>query len=319
MEIWKSVKGFEGLYEVSNLGRVKSLDRIDSLGRSWVGRILKSTKAGGRYSQVGLHKDGSTKNSRVHVLVAVAFLNHKPDGFKIVVDHINNDSLDNRLDNLRLCSNRENTTKDLKGGTSSYVGVCWSKSAQEWMATIKINGESRHLGYYDNEVIASMAYETALNALEVDEIAKECGVELPYSLGDIIGEKHKPASKFKGVSFNKAAQKWRAAIKTNGVANHLGTFKTELQASEAYQEALKKVLVNKQAQESGEPSPFTLDDIYKPRATSSQFKGVYFSKASQRWAAQIAIQGKTKHIGYFKTEIEAFEVREKFKIENKLK
>jgi hypothetical protein len=115
-EIFKDVKGYEGLYQVSNLGRVKSLPKTWVSGnggfRSHYGKILKATKCSSGYYQVGLYKDGVSKKLRIHKLVAMAFFNHAPNGYKIVVDHIDNNKENNRVDNLQLITNRENSSKD---------------------------------------------------------------------------------------------------------------------------------------------------------------------------------------------------------------
>ena len=94
MEIWKNVKGFED-YEVSELGNVKSL----KLGKE---RILKNSIDKKGYYKVNLSNKGKTKTFKVHKLVAMAFLNHKPCGYKIVVDHIDNNPLNNNVENLQL-------------------------------------------------------------------------------------------------------------------------------------------------------------------------------------------------------------------------
>ena len=110
-EIWKPVVGFENLYEVSNMGRVKSLERT-----VWSGlnggcyitipeRILKPRKASG-YLQVALYKDGKGKWCLVHRLVASAFIPN-PQGLP-EVNHISEDKADNNLENLEWVSPKEN-------------------------------------------------------------------------------------------------------------------------------------------------------------------------------------------------------------------
>jgi len=95
-EIWKPVKNYEGFYEVSNIGRIKSL--INDKTRKE--KILKQNIACG-YLKVNLYFNGVKKCRSVHQLVAEAFLNHKPNGHKLVVNHINFIRTDNRVSNLR--------------------------------------------------------------------------------------------------------------------------------------------------------------------------------------------------------------------------
>jgi len=168
-EIWKDIPGYEGYYQVSNLGRVRSLDRVVN-GRwgntRFKGRVLKPFTSKNDYPQVDLWRDGRGGSMKVHKLVAMAFLNHKPCGYKEVVDHIDNDKTNNSLDNLQLITNRENTSKDKTGGTSKYVGVYWNKGAQKWQARIWIDGKRKSLGYFDDEYEAHLAYQNELSKIE---------------------------------------------------------------------------------------------------------------------------------------------------------
>lgn len=165
MEIWKDIPNYEGLYQVSNLGRVRSLDRLDSLGRKIKGKVM-SNRMGGNYFKVSLCKDSKIKDEYVHVLVAKSFLNHnKQRG--IVVDHINNDSFDNRLENLQIITQRENINKDCKS-SSKYDGV-YSGYKNKWYSHLRVNGKDFHLGTFETESRANIAYQFAvmqLNKLE---------------------------------------------------------------------------------------------------------------------------------------------------------
>jgi len=160
-EIWRDVKNFEGLYQVSNLGRVKSLVRY----RVPRERVLKGGLGKDGYLHVIFCKDKKQKSINIHKLVAIAFLDHEPCGHEIVVDHIDNDCTNNRLENLRLISQRENCSKDKKGYSSKYVGVCWDKSRNKWMAQIKINGKKKHLGRFTNELEAHNTYQKELKQI----------------------------------------------------------------------------------------------------------------------------------------------------------
>lgn len=158
-ENWKDIEGYEGLYQVSDLGRVKSFH----YGRE---RILKLSEDTHGYLRCGLNKDNKQRMLRVHQLIASAFLNHKPNGNKIVVDHLNNVRTDNRLSNLQLITNRENTSKDKTGGSSEYVGVYWNKHAKKWKAHIVVDGKQKYLGYFQEEIDAHNAYQEALKKIE---------------------------------------------------------------------------------------------------------------------------------------------------------
>lgn len=157
-EQFKDIKGYEGLYQVSNFGNVKSLQRKGSLK----GRILKPGLSTRGYLMVILHTNAFRKARLIHQLVAEAFLNHTPNGMKIVVDHLDFDRINNHVDNLRLISNRENTNQKHMKSTSKYVGVHWYKLTKKWRARIHVNGKRKHIGYYTDELVASKAYQNEL-------------------------------------------------------------------------------------------------------------------------------------------------------------
>lgn len=166
-EVFKNIPGYEGYYQVSNLGRVKSLARKvkwNNTIRNQDERILNPPITDG-YRRMGLC-NGIRKHFKVSILVAMAFLNHKPDGTqKIVVDHINNIRTDDRLKNLQLISQRENSSKGRKG-TSKYIGVSWSKIRNKWIAAIYINGKHKNLGGFTSELEASQVYQNELLTLK---------------------------------------------------------------------------------------------------------------------------------------------------------
>jgi hypothetical protein len=114
---------------------------------------------------VSLKINGLRKSFLVHQLVAVAFLGHSPDGHKTVVDHINNDKLDNRLCNLQLISQRENASKDSKRKYSSFLGVTWNHTANKWMSQITVSGKNKYLGVFEDEIEAANAYNLALEKI----------------------------------------------------------------------------------------------------------------------------------------------------------
>lgn len=157
-EIWKPIKSHEGIYEVSNLGRVKSL----KFGKSIILKYGISTTG---YKFVNLRNNNKTKSRTIHQLIAEAFLNHIPCGYEIVIDHINDNKLDNRLVNLQLVTNRFNSLKAQGKYSSRFKGVNWSKSSQKWVARIYINGKTKYLGRFLLEEDAANAYKLELDRL----------------------------------------------------------------------------------------------------------------------------------------------------------
>lgn len=143
-EIWKNIVGYEGLYQISNLGRVKSLSRII---RHWkegnsvlVERILKPgyDRKNGYYTVV-FYKEKKAKTKKIHRLVAEAFIPNPEN--KPCVNHINGNKTDNRLENLEWCSKKENVIHAHKTGLiSPAYGSNANASKLTELQVIKIKG-----------------------------------------------------------------------------------------------------------------------------------------------------------------------------------
>lgn len=111
-EIWKDIKDYEGLYMVSNKGRIKSLYRNKEI-------ILKPAHTDNGYLMIGLYKNGHRKPTNIHRLVANAFLIPIPG--KIQVNHIDGNKDKNEVSNLEWCTCQENIIHAHKKGLSKVV------------------------------------------------------------------------------------------------------------------------------------------------------------------------------------------------------
>lgn len=158
IEEWKDILGYEGLYKVSNLGNIKSL----KFQKEKVLKLQTNTKG---YFIVNLYKNKKMKSHQIHQLVAIAFLNHVPCKMELVINHINFDKKDNKVSNLEIVTNRENSNRKHLKSTSKYTGVSFEKDRNKWLAQIKINGKRVLLGRFSNEIDASNAYQSKLKEI----------------------------------------------------------------------------------------------------------------------------------------------------------
>lgn len=123
IEEWRAVVGYEGLYEVSSFGRVRSIDRVITHNnkkgmksyRQLKGKTLKLGKDGHGYNHVNLGKNGVNKFKSVHRMVAEAFI-PKIDG-KNYVNHIDSNPLNNKVENLEWCTSSENNIHGWRSGS----------------------------------------------------------------------------------------------------------------------------------------------------------------------------------------------------------
>jgi hypothetical protein len=157
MEEWRFVVGYND-YQVSNLGRVKSL----KLGKE---RILKKYVNCHGYCEVALCGNGNQKLRKVHQLVAESFLNYEKCNSKLVVNHINFIKDDNNVENLEVVSIRENSNKKHIKSSSKYVGVSWYARDKKWRSRIVINGKQKLIGMFEDELDAHNAYQNELKNL----------------------------------------------------------------------------------------------------------------------------------------------------------
>ena len=148
-EIWRPVVGYEGLYEVSDQGRVRSLDREvphPRYGRQRIaGRLLSTRRrTNPPYFAVSLLRLGKQTTCRVHVLVLEAFAGPRPAG--MVARHLNGDSYDNRAANLRWDSQSENCRDRARHGTH-YQALKTHCPRGHALAGLNLDPAHKKLGY----------------------------------------------------------------------------------------------------------------------------------------------------------------------------
>jgi hypothetical protein len=141
MEIWIKI---DKQYSISSFGNVKN-DKTD--------KMLKPSKKSSGYLSVCLYK----KTKLIHRLM-IPFLENL-NNYECV-DHIDRNRLNNNISNLRMVSRSENNrNKTKKQNTlSQYVGVTFDKRTQKWMAQCKINKKTKHIGRFDTEYDAGLAF-----------------------------------------------------------------------------------------------------------------------------------------------------------------
>ena len=143
-EIWKDIPGYEGLYQVSSLGRVKGLKRTiyNSLKGDYLleERLLKSGYNKNGYESYVLSNSKSKKRMNIHRLVALAFIPNPDD--KPCVNHINGIKSDSSIGNLEWCTYSENTKHAFKTGLMSMTKgeeCSWSKLTEDDVRYIREN------------------------------------------------------------------------------------------------------------------------------------------------------------------------------------
>ena len=151
---WRAIPGYEGLYEASSAGLIRSLSRMEPArgkrpARQHNGRILSPAvrRARNPYQSVVLSKSGKNSPMMVHAAVAMAFHGLRPliQGKRVVIDHINNNVSDNRPCNLRYCTNEQNVRKQ-STGKRPWLGA--SKSRNKWKAVLTKDGVRHYIGLF---------------------------------------------------------------------------------------------------------------------------------------------------------------------------
>ena len=178
IEVWKDIPGFEGRYQASNLGRIRSIQDNHGKYKEQIRSTWISSKG---YKYVQLFIKNKRHNVSVHHAVASAFIPN-PDN-KPTVNHIDGNKQNNRVDNLEWVTYSENHVHAYKiglknaqhvadrqrgskiGVTSNFHNVSWDKTRQKWKATLKDKGKMVFQKRFDCEIEAAKYVNTMLDEL----------------------------------------------------------------------------------------------------------------------------------------------------------
>lgn len=175
-EIFMDIPDFEGMYQVSNFGRIKSCDRIICNGRFQEGKIMKQTKTKKGYLRIYLRKDGEKYTFQVHRLVAIVFIPNTEN--KPCIDHINGVKYDNRVVNLRWCTNLENVHYSM-------------------------DNETRHIFTPEESVVSRKVAKLDLQGNEIEvypsvsEAARKNGIKSATKISSVCNGNRRTAGGFK--------------------------------------------------------------------------------------------------------------------------
>ena len=213
-EQWKSIPFYEGTYEYSNLGNIKSLDRL--VKRSGSSDMFLSGKHkvfilnNNGYVVTVLTKNNIDKTVRKNRLVWEWHNGTIPKNHE--VHHKDEDKLNNDISNLICTPKRQHMGSHKKHKTeNNYVGSHFNKKLNKWQSYIYFNKKLIHLGFYDTELNAHITYKNALKNL---------------NLGIDLFDIYKPKGNISGIKgvYPTQENRWRARIIYNGKRIQLGNF-----------------------------------------------------------------------------------------------
>jgi len=173
-EVWEPIKGYQGFYEISNLGKVRSVFRYD--GRAYKhGKILTPwLSKPGRYAMITLWKNNKKKHLTLHRLVWDHFGNKSRNGQLLQVDHIDENKTNCSINNLQLLTTRQNVSKSIrhkKIAKSPFIGIYWKRDKQRWIARLRLGKKIIYLGSSKIESEAALFYQKKLLQLKIAGLA----------------------------------------------------------------------------------------------------------------------------------------------------
>jgi len=243
-EKWKPIVGYESMYKISTLGRIKALPKMVHTGGG--GYYLKSPMpiklrypGGNNYVGVGLHREGKSKTMRVHQIMGITFLGYTPNR-KTVIHHVDEVKFNNRLSNLEVRTQRYNASfgKFHIRKSSEFIGVSYNKKSRVFKSSIIYEGVKYYLGSSTLESYCSKIYQDAVSAIENNTF---------YEWKNSLVTNKNKSSKYKGVHYCTLRKRWESAVTVSGVIQRLGGFKTEYAAHIAYEKAREKLKLSQQS------------------------------------------------------------------------
>lgn len=152
--------------------------------------LKPSINTSGYYS-LNLWKNKKPYHVMIHQIMAVTFLNHKPNGQNKVVDHIDCNKLNNNIENLQIITQRQNSNKDKDKPKSGYKGVYWNNLNKKWQVRLRINNKKRLLGYYNNPITAHKDYVDFCEYIDKYNLKSEKQIKEKIKLYRLISDNYK--------------------------------------------------------------------------------------------------------------------------------
>lgn len=163
-EVWKDIVGYDdeykGLYQISSYGRVRCLDRVDSIGRKRLGHIINGAYSGAGYKYVGLTKNAKTTSARVNRLVALAFIQNKEN--KPYVNHKDENKKNNNVENLEWVTAKEN----------SNYGTSIERLSKSQSIPIKVIYQDNTYEIWDGASIFAREYGNSVDQRHIVDVLK---------------------------------------------------------------------------------------------------------------------------------------------------